>query len=319
MHDAEREGVREEGHRKAGMARQERVFTLIELLVVIAIIAILAAMLMPALEKARIRAQESVCISQLKQNGLAHHMYQNDNDGYFPGFGGGLVTTVSGPREYLKTRTSNPHSHTSIYTFADAPATVAYFSTYLGGSVGDNQPRRTPYAFCPLADWTDYPRPWHWTHPAHTYYPNLRPFNSRAAAGYNYYAGRKIHQTRNGSPYQRGSADTIHPHYDGREILMTDMMYLTNGSGTHSATGTQWSSSEAPWFNPHDLYSARSVKTGSAHQLTADGAARMVLFEDADRVQGIAWAHRGGQPMAVHKKVGPTTSPNNGPYFIYDN
>ena len=59
-------------------------FTLVELLVVIAIIAILAAMLLPALKRARESAKSSVCLSNLKQFGLAFHMYANDYQGRLP-------------------------------------------------------------------------------------------------------------------------------------------------------------------------------------------------------------------------------------------
>jgi len=66
------------------MMRFRRAFTLIELLVVCAVIAILAALLLPALARARRSAARTVCLSQLKQHGVSWRIFLDDHQGRFP-------------------------------------------------------------------------------------------------------------------------------------------------------------------------------------------------------------------------------------------
>jgi prepilin-type processing-associated H-X9-DG protein len=82
LHDA---GVFIGGQRrKTIQPKPDSAFKLIELLVVIAIIAILAALLLPALSAAKRKAQQTTCMSNLRQVGLALHLYTDDFE-YFPG------------------------------------------------------------------------------------------------------------------------------------------------------------------------------------------------------------------------------------------
>ena len=103
-------------------------FTLIELLIVIAIIAILAALLLPALARAKQKGQQAVCLSNLKQVGLAFEMYLNDHDGRFADRRDLKSSLPGGYRPWTSWPPSDPRGGWAAIVLKDGGASDALWS-----------------------------------------------------------------------------------------------------------------------------------------------------------------------------------------------
>jgi len=121
---------------KNRLQMRNNAFTLLELLVVIVIVGLLAAMLVPALGRARENARRAQCASNLRQIGIAWYLYLDEHDGWFPDFGDPARATEFGGKGIDETDALPLNPYLDVYSAEDKAALEVFHCPSDRGETG---------------------------------------------------------------------------------------------------------------------------------------------------------------------------------------